>query len=421
MAEETLEQSVQVTRGQRRPEPGVLVVFAGGRPTFAAHAGGGALGRDGEIAVADPRMSRRHVELRREAGMWQARDLGSRNGSSGDGTPLTDAPRAVRVVRAGDTIALLVDDVTPYLDRAVELHDGRVVGPVLRAAYDAIASAAREGAGVHVVGETGAGKELAARHFHAAGPRAKGPFVALNCAALPGQLAETLLFGARKGAYSGADADREGHLQAADGGTLFLDEVAELSLEVQAKLLRVLETREVVPLGATRARTVDVRIVSATHADLRDAVAAGSFREDLYFRLGRPAVALPPLRARAEEIPWLVAGALARCSPPAIAHVSLVEAALLRPWPGNVRELVTEVADAARAARHAGASRVEAAHLPADAGLPIARSAERTADVLDDAAVDATLAKHANNVSAAARELGVHRTQLRRFLERRKR
>jgi transcriptional regulator with PAS, ATPase and Fis domain len=414
VADETLDQSVQTERASRRAEPGVLVVFAAGRATLDARTGEGAFGREGEIAVADPRMSRRHVEVRRERGVWQARDLGSRNGSAGDGTPLGDAFRAVRVVRAGDSVAILVDDVSRYLGAAVELRDSLVIGPTLRAGYDAIAAAARDGTGVHLTGETGSGKELAARHFHAAGPRATGPFVALNCAALPAQLAETLLFGARKGAYSGADADREGHLQAADGGTLFLDEIAELSLEVQAKLLRVLETREVVPLGATRARSIDVRIVSATHVDLRDAVAAGTFRDDLYFRLGRPAVALPPLRARPEEVPWLVAAVVGKLP----AHVSLIEAALLRPWPGNVRELVTEVADAVRTARTAGATRVEASHLAEDAGQPLTRPA--AAVTLDDEAVSAALAKHAGNVSAAARELGVHRTQLRRFLERRR-
>ena len=415
MADETLDQSVQAHRGARRAEPGVIVVFAAGRPTLSAHAGGGALGREGEIAVADARMSRRHVELRREGGVWHARDLGSRNGSSGDGAPLTDAFRATRVVRAGDTVAVLLDDVSPFLDAAIELRDSLVIGPTLRASHEAIAAAAREGVGVHLTGETGAGKEIAARHFHASGRSASGPFVALNCAALPAQLAETLLFGAKKGAYSGADADREGYLQSADGGTLFLDEIAELSLEVQAKLLRALETREVAPLGATRSRSIDLRFVSATHGDLREAVAAGTFREDLYFRIGRPAVALPPLRERPEEIPWVAAAALGTTP----AHVSLIEALLLRPWPGNVRELITELGDAARTARAAGATRVDASHLAEDAGQPFARPAA-AALALDGASVDAALARHAGNVSAAARELGVHRTQLRRFLDRRK-
>ena len=418
MADETLEQSRQVTRGRREPTPGVAVVYEN-RPVLDARpiAKSVVLGRGDEVelSISDPKLSRRHVELRRDG---SARDLGSRNGSSGDGLPLGDAPRVVRVVRAGDTICVLLRDVSALVAGAVEVRDDAVIGPTLRAAYDAIAAAARDGSGVHLTGETGSGKELAARHFHARGPRASGPFVAVNCAALPGSLAERLLFGARRGAYSGADTDTEGHLQAADGGTLFLDEVAELSLEVQAKLLRALESREVLPLGATRPRAIDVRVVSATHADLRSAVTAGTFRQDLYFRLARPAIALPPLRERPEDIPWLVCGALARQQPPLAAHVSLVEAALLRPWPGNVRELVTEVADAARRARTAGAARVEAEHLADDAGQSL-EGEPAASPSLDDAAIDAALARANGNVSQAARELGLHRTQLRRILARR--
>ncbi|MGE5182315.1 MAG: sigma 54-interacting transcriptional regulator [Acidobacteriota bacterium] len=423
MADETLEQSRQGERRARKPAPGVAVVYAN-RPVLLARSlarGTLTLGRgdDASLVVSDPKLSRRHVELARDGGALTARDLGSRNGSTGDGLPLGDAPRAVRVVRAGDTIAVLVADVSPLVDGAVQLDGDAVIGPTLRAAYDAIAAAARDGSGLHLTGETGSGKELAARHFHAEGPRASGPFVAVNCAALPASLAERLLFGARRGAYSGADTDTEGHLQAADGGTLLLDEIAELSLDVQAKLLRALESREVLALGATRPRAIDVRVCSATHVDLRAAVAAGKFRQDLYFRLARPAVALPALRERPEDLPWLVCGALARQPAQLAAHASLVEAALLRPWPGNVRELVTEVADAARRARTAGATRVEAAHLADDAGRPLEGEAAAAPAAIDDAAIDAALARNAGNVSQAARELGLHRTQLRRLLARR--
>src|SRR6185436_2830275 len=190
---------------------------------------------------------------------------------------------------------------------------------------------------------------------------------AVNCAAIPHTIAERLLFGARRGAYSGAEADAIGYVQEADGGTLFLDEIAELDAQVQAKLLRVLESREVLSLGASRPRKVDFALCSAASKDLRALVGSGGLREDLYFRIGRPAVMLPALRHRPEEIPALIARELARCSPALTAHVALVEQCLLRPWPGNVRELVAEIRVAAQAAAKDG-NRVTAHHLAPSAG-----------------------------------------------------
>ena len=175
------------------------------------------------------------------------------------------------------------------------------------------------------------------------------------------------MFGAKRGAYSGADADAAGYLQEADGGTLFLDEIAELDAQVQAKLLRALESKEILPLGAAKPRKVELGFVSATNKDLRALVAAGALREDLYFRIGSPAVTLPPLRNRPEEIAPLVAGEMAKAAPALTAHVSLVEQCLLRPWPGNVRELIAEVRAAAQTALADG-NRVTARHLSATAG-----------------------------------------------------
>jgi transcriptional regulator with PAS, ATPase and Fis domain len=184
---------------------------------------------------------------------------------------------------------------------------------------------------------------------------------------VPQNLAEALLFGARRGAYSGA-TDAEGYVAAADGGTLFLDEVAELDLIVQAKLLRVLETREVLALGATRPKAVRFRLCSASHRDLRDEVTSGRMREDLYFRLGRPELTLPPLRRRPEEVAFLLETEARKVAPGLGVHVSLVEACLLRPWPGNIRELLVETRAAAQTALLRGAPRVEARHLSPLAG-----------------------------------------------------
>ncbi|MFP2913649.1 sigma 54-interacting transcriptional regulator, partial [Pyxidicoccus sp. 3LFB2] len=211
---------------------------------------------------------------------------------------------------------------------------GRGARPHLGAVLERVAPAAAAGETLLITGESGTGKELAARAYHQSGPNARGRFVAVNCAAVPASVAERLLFGSRRGAYSGAEADTDGYLQAADKGVLFLDEVAELSPEVQAKLLRVLETREVMALGAFRAQPVDVRVCSATHKDLRAAASAGQFRADLYYRLAQAEVHLPPLRERLEDVPWLLAHALKGTPAPAL-HATYVEACLSRPGPAT--------------------------------------------------------------------------------------
>jgi transcriptional regulator of acetoin/glycerol metabolism len=207
--------------------------------------------------------------------------------------------------------------------------------------------------------------------------------------------------------------------------------VAELSLPVQAKLLRVLETGEVLPLGAARPRKVDLRFCSATHRDLRAQVAAGKLREDLYFRIASPRVTAPPLRERPEEMAWLLQGEVERTAPGLALHASLVETCLLRPWPGNVRELCAEARSAAQAAVAEGAPRVEAKHLGEMAGLaftapghapeggaPEAGAAAPAPAPPTRAKLAGLLKRRKGNVSAVARELGVHRTQLRRWMER---
>jgi transcriptional regulator of acetoin/glycerol metabolism len=411
------------------PVPGLVLVFAGGTPALQGFASAPfpdatmTLGRgtENEACVNDPRLSRRHAELRWSGASFTVRDLGSHNGTFVDGDKLEPGMRkGGRVVRAGGSVFLLSADVRPFLRGAVEVSDVQVVGPTLRAAWNEIRAVADGSTILHVHGESGSGKELAARLYHEAHGRG-GPFVAVNCATIPTALAESLLFGAQRGAYTGSTASTEGYVEMADGGTLFLDEVAELALDVQAKLLRVLETREVWPLGAARARTVDLRLCTATHRDLHGDVAAGRFRQDLYFRIGRPRVDLPRLRDRLEDVPWLIAQALRRSHPSLGVGATFVEAALLRPWPGNVRELVTEVADAGRRAVARGAERLAAEHLSQTAGLPLAApdaspSGPRTAASLSPEAIETAMRDAGGNVSAAARALGLHRTQLRRWL-----
>jgi transcriptional regulator with PAS, ATPase and Fis domain len=403
-------------------EPGVVVVFAGGEPAcvrIAVVRGEMELGREllADADADDDAVSRAHAVVAYDGRRWTVRDRGSRNGTFVDGTCVTECVcEHPPLIRLGGAILLAVADVTPFV---VEVTDRLTAGPSLRAAYAEIGRAAELGRTVHLVGESGSGKELAARRFHEGSARASGPFVAVNCAAIPEGVAERLLFGAVRGAYSGADANVDGYAQAADRGTLFLDEVAELDLAVQAKLLRVLETREVLALGASRPRAIDFGLCSATHRDLRAAVAAGRFREDLYFRLGRPSVRIPPLRDRREEIPWHLAR-LARDSSLAMAP-AFVEACMLRHWPGNVRELTAEASFAAQRALAAGRSSVSPSDLAADAGRAMTREAcdapSPEPPSPDRATIDAALLAHGGNVTASARTLGMHRNQLRRWLD----
>ncbi len=251
------------------------------------------------------------------------------------------APRARAAGRA-DGPAPAGAAETPAAQGALE----RMVGSsaALRTVKDRIAKVARSMAPVLVRGESGTGKELAARALHACSHRGDGPFVAVNCGAIPEALLEAEFFGARKGSYTGALADREGYFQAARGGTLFLDEIGDLPLAMQSKLLRAIQERQVRALGSTQEDTVDVRIVSATHRDLAADVAAGRFRQDLYYRLNVIEVVLPPLRERREDLPELVRALLARIAAdsglpvPQVAPGALEQLARL-PLPGNVREL----------------------------------------------------------------------------------
>jgi two-component system, NtrC family, response regulator AtoC len=232
-------------------------------------------------------------------------------------------------------------------DRALVVAD-----PAMLGVYDLLRRLARSELPVLLQGETGAGKEMAAWALHAWSPRAGGPFVPVNCAALPETLVESELFGCRRGAFSGADRDRIGLFESASGGTLFLDEVGELSPAAQAKLLRALDGKEITRLGAVTATPVDTRVVAATNRDLAALVAASRFREDLYFRLNAAQVALPALRQRPLDIPVLAATLLARaCARAGRRPMRISDHALqmleAHDFPGNVRELANAMEYAA--------------------------------------------------------------------------
>jgi two-component system NtrC family response regulator len=214
------------------------------------------------------------------------------------------------------------------------------ISDVMQSVFDVVRRVAPTEASVLITGESGTGKELIARAIHQGGARSKEPFIAINCAAIPATLLESELFGHVRGAFTGAVRDRAGKFEQADGGTLFLDEIGEMPMELQPKLLRVLQEMEVEPLGG-KSRSVNVRIIAATNQDVESALEEGRFREDLYYRLNVIPIELPPLRKRAEDIPLLVRHFLERFKPndPVDITDAALEVLASYPWPGNVREL----------------------------------------------------------------------------------
>jgi len=372
--------------------------------------------------VDDERMSRDHATVRWERGGWRITDQNSRNGTFVDGQRLdgeTVLPTDV-VLRLGHTVFILVRDGRGY--GPADFDPDQVVGPELARIYEQIRRNVETDT-LLIHGESGSGKELAARLYHDSGPRNAGPFVPVNCAAIPEGVAERLLFGSKKGAFSGA-TDAVGYLQSAHGGTLFLDEIADLDPAVQAKLLRVLETREVVPVGATSPVVVELGVVAASHRELRAAVADKRFRDDLYYRLARTVVHLPPLRARKVDIARLVVRELASVDKKLVAHAKLIEACCVRPWPGNIRELRAAVRNAANEAIATKRDMVRAEDLQAHVGFFVVSAEADTQnarpraqpDVLDKETVQAALEQANGVISVAARTLGLHRTQLYRLM-----
>jgi DNA-binding NtrC family response regulator/pSer/pThr/pTyr-binding forkhead associated (FHA) protein len=346
-------------------------------------------------------------------------------------------PALERLRRAGDvTVANYPEDgktaaalwakvvgrVTKAAPRAIADLPASVViaDPAMVKLFELARRVASAPTTVLILGETGVGKEVVAEQIHRWSTRAKGPFVRLNCASLPETLLESELFGHERGAFTGADRRKIGYLEAADGGTLFLDEIGELSAAMQAKLLRVIETRRVIRVGGTQELGVDVRIVSATHRDLKTAVGEGRFREDLFFRLTAFVLEVPPLRTRPTEILLLAElflrqlAARQNASPPPIEADA--QAALTRhAWPGNVRELRNAVEHALVLA---GGQPINAEHLPdaikaARAGAPQAAGMMKgQLEAMERKTIEDALDAENGNRTRAARRLGISRRAL---------
>ncbi len=378
-----------------------------------------------EINVPDGWMSTRHLQLRLEEGAWVMRDAGSKNGCYRNGQRCQEAVlQDGDVVGTGNTCFLFrsnverthldAADASSLMMRTLPAASQTLSLPLAHLMAD-MSRVASSRVSVILGGETGTGKEVSARYVHQCSGR-KGSFVAVNCGALPATLVESELFGHRKGAFSGANTDRVGLVQASDGGTLFLDEVAELPLEAQVKLLRCLQEREVVPVGASRPIPVDIRVVAATHADLPELVEAGAFRADLYARLAGVSFRLPTLRERREDLGILVGTLLARCAGERMFYFDreAVWAMAMYSWPLNIRELEQALA---AATAWADRGRIELRHLPAPVAASLSPSEPTTDDSLKSELV-AALRKHAGNVSATAREMGKARVQIRRWCKR---
>jgi len=448
---ETLPDDARVRRPPRPapPQPYLFVVLEAERPLAAGsrHALGGVdevrigrgdartAARDGRtltLSLPDPFSSTQHARLVRDGGGWRIEDLGSRNGLRVDGEAASTAALADgALIEIGHTFLILREALE---SSAGEPHDVDAAAPLAAAGLEtllpslgrelaALATVARARVAVVIDGATGTGKEMVARAVHAESGRS-GALVAVNCNALPATLVESELFGAKKGAYSGATADRPGLVRAADGGTLFLDEIGDLPLPAQGALLRVLQEREVLAVGDTRARPVDLRVVAATHRSLPALVEAGRFRADLYARLCGFSLTLPTVAARREDLGLFVARILARAGATG-ARLTVEAAALLlaHDWPLNVRELEQRLTTALALA---GDAAIDVAHLPALATQAAAGRDDAADSDVAAAEGDAAqrerlvelLSRHRGNVSEVARALGRSRLQVYRWLRR---
>jgi transcriptional regulator with PAS, ATPase and Fis domain len=383
------------------------------------------------LETPDSTMSRHHFRIQRDADVAVIEDLGSSNGTFVNRTEIrgraTLAPGDV--IRAGETLFLVLETlpVPPpdpadceFVTCSAVLH--RILGQIGRVAASDIS--------VLLLGETGTGKDVLAHHLHRLSRRA-GRFVPVNCSAIPATLLEASLFGHEKGAFTGADRASAGMFRTADRGTLFLDEIGEMDPDLQTKLLRSLETRAVIPVGAAREVQVDVRVVSATSRS-REELESGRIREDLLGRLEDLVVQIPPLRERREDILFFAAREMGIPMEQTFGTADVAEALLTYPWPRNVRELIRSVRaalllhdgepplrweDLKDGVRHFGGiltplQAVTPQERPCDTAPP----SESRAPTRES--MEALIDRHDGNVSAIARELGKDRKQIYRWLER---
>jgi transcriptional regulator with GAF, ATPase, and Fis domain len=400
-------------------QKGVTKVL-GGRMTIGKAA-------DNDLVLSDDTVSRHHCELVRAPDGIHVRDLESTNGTKIDGTRVREA-----MVQPGSVLKVGEVEISfrPAAQRIeVMPSDKPQFGPALgqslamRTIFGILERIAPTDATVLLEGETGTGKDVLARAVWSASARAQKPFLVVDCGAVSYSLIESELFGHERGSFTGAISTRQGAFELADGGTVFLDEIGELPLDVQPKLLRVLESREFRRVGGNKPMHTNVRVIAATKRDLQREVAGGKFREDLYFRLAVVPVTVPPLRSRREDIPLLVQhilkgaqGADLSVSPETMTALSAHD------WPGNVRELRNVLERAIYMAQATGSSEIGVVTLPTSSGGETAfhfepdRSYRETRARYDSEFerryVKWLLARHGGNISAAAREAKMDRKHL---------
>jgi DNA-binding NtrC family response regulator len=396
---------------------------------------------DSTFVTTSPRVSRRHATITLEGTVLSVTDHASRNGTLVNGDLLRGQSRAID---GGDVIGIgsvhiVVARADPTLSRSPDEPDRAAAPRVPDSEADAPGLAYGDGlvladramvklftvarrvavaqSAVLVSGETGTGKELIAERIHRQSARGTGPFLRLNCASLPEALIESELFGHERGAFTGADRRRTGYFEAATGGTLLLDEIGEMPLNVQAKLLRVLERRAIVRVGGTEEVGVDVRIICATHRDLRREVEAGRFRQDLYYRISTFTLEIPPLRERPTEIVLLAELFAVRIArelglPHPMLAADVIDALSAHAWPGNVRELRNTMEHAVVMANGADVRRE---HLPAPfeaVASPASPGIRGRVEDMERAELVSALAAEGGNRTRAAKRLGLSRRAL---------
>ncbi len=388
------------------------------------------------VCLADRAVSRLHAELEIvEDGVW-LRDLGSTNGSFVESVfcKVARVEEGARIRLGSTTLQWRFEQG----DAQVPLWPHEIFGELvarseaMRELFMRLSQYARTDAPVLVQGETGTGKELVAKAIHTESPRSRGPFVVVDCGALPENLLEAELFGHARGAFTGAVGERQGAFEAADGGTVFLDEIGELPLAMQPKLLRVLESKTVRRIGETAYRSVDVRFVAATHRDLQQLVASGQFREDLFFRLSVLPAHVPPLRARRSDASLLVTHFLARRAPGLVLPAAILAEVEHHPWLGNVRELRSFVDRVATIGAEAAWALTRGAESPASSRLPSQPASgelpavtidlpfkdlrERWTDHLEREYIRQLIARHGRNLATLAAAAQLDRTYVRRLI-----
>jgi DNA-binding NtrC family response regulator len=392
------------------------------------------IGRTGaDLNLNDAKVSGLHCELKLQPEGYRLRDLGSTNGTYVKGVRIVDAfitpGSTIQVGKSAVVFEPLDDAVAMPLWNEPRLQQLIGGSAGMRHLFELINRFAQSDATVLIQAETGSGKELVADAIHQCSPRRDQPFIVLDCSAIPEQLFEAQLFGHETGAFTGAVKSTPGVFEMAHGGTLFLDEIGELPLDVQAKLLRAVETRRVRRLGGTKLFASDVRIVAATNRDLASEVNRGTFRSDLYYRLAVAKLSIPALRERREDIPLLVEHFLRQLSvssgnPDPRLPDDFMSRAQRHAWPGNVRELRNAVERAVllpnhpQAAFEAPLKKDEQSFGAIDIDIPFKAAKQKLVDEFDRRYLQALLEAHDGNISAAARAAGIERMSIYKMIRR---